>query len=109
MTRCSPWEQMGVAADITAFAGNHVAGGFPLAGVFGRAERDGRYRAGRAGRHLCRKPLCAAALAVLGHFRAGKSLLQRRIRLAKRFARWPDGDKRKRTVRLATMRGLGAI
>lgn len=46
-------EQMGVAPDLTTFA-KSIAGGFPLAGVTGRAGSDGRRRTGRTGWHLCR-------------------------------------------------------
>ena len=48
-------EQMGVAADITIFA-KSIAGGFPLAGVTGRAEVMDAIAPGGAGRHLRRQP-----------------------------------------------------
>ncbi len=59
-------EQMGVAADITTFA-KSIAGGFPLAGVTGRA--GGRHRPGGLGGTYAGNPIaCAAALAVLQIF-----------------------------------------
>ena len=48
-------EQMGVAADITTFA-KSIAGGFPLAGVTGRAEVMDAIAPRRTGRHLRRQP-----------------------------------------------------
>ncbi len=62
--RCSPREQMALRQILPP--GNRSSAARRQALPAGR--RDGRYRAGRAGRHLCRKPDClgAAALAVPG-------------------------------------------
>ncbi len=62
-------EQMGVAADITTFA-KSIAGGFPLAGVTGRAEvMDAIAPGGLGGGTYAGNPIaCAAALAVLQIF-----------------------------------------
>ncbi len=66
-------EQMGVAADITTFA-KSIAGGFPLAGVTGRAEVMDAIAPGGLGGTYAGNPIaCAAALAVLRDFRAGES------------------------------------
>ncbi len=78
-------EQMGVAADITTFA-KSIAGGFPLAGVTGRADVMDAIAPGGLGGTYAGNPIaCAAALAVLDIFEQ-ENLLQRRIRLAKRCA-----------------------
>ncbi|HHU6244618.1 TPA: 4-aminobutyrate--2-oxoglutarate transaminase [Klebsiella pneumoniae] len=61
-------EQMGVAADITTFA-KSIAGGFPLAGVTGRAEVMDAIAPGGLGGTYAGNPIaCAAALAVLQIF-----------------------------------------
>ncbi|ENQ1835493.1 Gamma-aminobutyrate:alpha-ketoglutarate aminotransferase [Klebsiella pneumoniae] len=61
-------EQMGVAADITTFA-KSIAGGFPLAGVTGRAEvMDAIVPGGLGGTYAGNPIACAAALAVLQIF-----------------------------------------
>lgn len=55
-------------------------------------RRDGRYRAGRAGRHLRRKPDCLRRRAGgTGHFRAGKFTAKGEYAW-QHAARWPDGD-----------------
>ncbi|VDZ98461.1 4-aminobutyrate aminotransferase [Salmonella enterica subsp. enterica] len=52
-------------------------------------RRDGRYRAGRSGRHLCRKPDCLRRRAGgTGHFRAGKSTAKGKYAW-QHAARWP--------------------
>ncbi|MET5330659.1 aminotransferase class III-fold pyridoxal phosphate-dependent enzyme [Klebsiella variicola] len=57
-------EQMGVAADITTFA-KSIAGGFPLAGVTGRAEVMDAIAPGGLGGTYAGNPIaCAAALAI---------------------------------------------
>ncbi|PSS44324.1 4-aminobutyrate--2-oxoglutarate transaminase [Enterobacter sp. FS01] len=61
-------EQMGVAADITTFA-KSIAGGFPLAGVTGRAEVMDAIAPGGLGGTYAGSPIaCAAALAVIKVF-----------------------------------------
>jgi len=61
-------EQMGVAADLTTFA-KSIAGGFPLAGVTGKAELMDSIAPGGLGGTYAGNPLsCAAALAVLDAF-----------------------------------------
>lgn len=58
-------EQMGVAADITTFA-KSIAGGFPLAGVTGRADVMDAIAPGGLGGTYAGNPIaCVAALAVL--------------------------------------------
>ncbi|WEZ88157.1 4-aminobutyrate--2-oxoglutarate transaminase [Pseudomonas sp. NyZ480] len=61
-------EQLGVAADLTTFA-KSIAGGFPLAGVCGRAEIMDAVAPGGLGGTYAGSPVsCAAALAVLEAF-----------------------------------------
>lgn len=61
-------EQMGVAADITAFA-KSIAGGFPLSGMTGREDVIDAIGAGGLGGTYGGSPIaCAAALAVLEAF-----------------------------------------
>ncbi|HHV4515996.1 TPA: aminotransferase class III-fold pyridoxal phosphate-dependent enzyme [Klebsiella pneumoniae] len=68
MQRLFAMEQMGVAADITTFA-KSIAGGFPLAGVTGRAEVMDAIAPGGLGGTYAGNPIaCAAALAVLQIF-----------------------------------------
>ena len=67
-------EQMGVAADLTTFA-KSIAGGFPLAGVTGRAEIMDSIAPGGLGGTYAGNPIsCAAALAVLEIFEEEKLL-----------------------------------
>ncbi len=66
-------EQMGVAADITTFA-KSIAGGFPLAGVTGRAEVMDAIAPGGLGGTYAGNPIaCAAAPGGITDFRAGES------------------------------------
>ncbi|WP_435605561.1 4-aminobutyrate--2-oxoglutarate transaminase [Pseudomonas knackmussii] len=61
-------EQMGVAADLTTFA-KSIAGGFPLAGVAGKAELMDAVAPGGLGGTYAGNPIsCAAALAVIEAF-----------------------------------------
>lgn len=61
-------EQMGVAPDLTTFA-KSIAGGFPLAGVTGRAEVMDAVAPGGLGGTYAGSPIaCAAALAVVKIF-----------------------------------------
>jgi 5-aminovalerate/4-aminobutyrate aminotransferase len=61
-------EQMGVAADLTTFA-KSIAGGFPVAGVCGKAEYMDAIAPGGLGGTYAGSPIaCAAALAVMQVF-----------------------------------------
>jgi 5-aminovalerate/4-aminobutyrate aminotransferase len=69
-------EQMGVAADLTTFA-KSIAGGFPVAGVCGKAEYMDAIAPGGLGGTYAGSPLaCAAALAVIDVFEE-ENLLER--------------------------------
>ena len=69
-------EQTGVAPDLTTFA-KSIAGGFPLAGVTGRADVMDAIPPGGLGGTYAGNPLaCAAALAVLNIFEQ-ENLLQK--------------------------------
>ncbi|WP_166365855.1 4-aminobutyrate--2-oxoglutarate transaminase [Pseudomonas akapageensis] len=67
-------EQMGIAADLTTFA-KSIAGGFPLAGVAGKAEIMDAVAPGGLGGTYAGSPVsCAAALAVIEAFEEEKLL-----------------------------------
>ncbi|MCY1342425.1 5-aminovalerate aminotransferase DavT [compost metagenome] len=67
-------EQLGVAADLTTFA-KSIAGGFPLAGVSGRADVMDAVAPGGLGGTYAGSPVsCAAALAVIEAFESEKLL-----------------------------------
>ncbi|MET1079787.1 MAG: 4-aminobutyrate--2-oxoglutarate transaminase [Pseudomonas sp.] len=67
-------EQMGVTADLTTFA-KSIAGGFPLAGVCGKAEYMDAIAPGGLGGTYAGNPLaCVAALAVMDVFEEEKLL-----------------------------------
>ncbi|MFI8609321.1 4-aminobutyrate--2-oxoglutarate transaminase [Pseudomonas sp. NPDC077649] len=67
-------EQMGVVADLTTFA-KSIAGGFPLAGVCGKAEYMDAIAPGGLGGTYAGSPIaCAAALAVMEVFEEEKLL-----------------------------------
>lgn len=67
-------EQMGVAPDLTTFA-KSIAGGFPLAGVCGKAEYMDAIAPGGLGGTYAGSPIaCAAALAVMDVFEEEKLL-----------------------------------
>ena len=69
-------EQMGVAADLTTFA-KSIAGGFPVAGVCGKAEYMDAIAPGGLGGTYAGSPIaCAAALAVMDVFEE-EQLLER--------------------------------
>ncbi|WP_324732812.1 4-aminobutyrate--2-oxoglutarate transaminase [Pseudomonas paeninsulae] len=69
-------EQMGVAADLTTFA-KSIAGGFPVAGVCGKAEYMDAIAPGGLGGTYAGSPIaCAAALAVMQVFEE-EQLLER--------------------------------
>lgn len=100
-------EQMGVAPDLTTFA-KSIAGGFPLAGVTGRAEVMDAIGPGGLGGTYAGSPIaCAAALAVLKTFEQenllekanvlGKSLRDSLLAIAEKHPEIGD------------VRGLGAM
>lgn len=100
-------EQMGVSADLTTFA-KSVAGGFPLAGVCGRAELMDAISPGGLGGTYAGNPVsCAAALAVLEVFEEENLLARARTlgeMLTRRLRQLAEGDRR-----IAEVRGLGAM
>ncbi|SUB69264.1 4-aminobutyrate aminotransferase GabT [Pluralibacter gergoviae] len=86
-------EQMGVAPDITTFA-KSIAGGFPLAGVTGRAEVMDAIAPGGLGGTYAGSPIaCAAALAVLKTFEQ-ENLLAKANALGQSLRGRPAGDRR---------------
>ncbi|TBW12855.1 4-aminobutyrate--2-oxoglutarate transaminase [Azotobacter chroococcum subsp. isscasi] len=100
-------EQMGVAADLTAFA-KSIAGGFPLAGVCGKAEYMDAIAPGGLGGTYAGSPLaCAAALAVLEVFEEERLLARARSI----GARLTEGlwAIQARHPSIAEVRGLGAM
>ncbi|MEZ2743664.1 4-aminobutyrate--2-oxoglutarate transaminase [Halopseudomonas bauzanensis] len=100
-------EQMGVTADLTTFA-KSVAGGFPLAGVCGRAELMEAIAPGGLGGTYAGNPVsCAAALAVLDVFDEENLLARARTlgdMLTSRLRPLAESDQR-----IAEVRGLGAM
>ena len=77
-------EQMGVAADLTTFA-KSIAGGFPVAGVCGKAEYMDAIAPGGLGGTYAGSPIaCAAALAVIEVFEE-ENLLQRSQEVGERL------------------------
>lgn len=100
-------EQMGVAADITTFA-KSIAGGFPLAGVVGKAEIMDVVGPGGLGGTYGGSPIaCAAALAVLEVFQEEK-LLERCRALGEQVTTRLQ-DLAKQYPVIAEVRGLGAM
>lgn len=100
-------EQMGVAADITTFA-KSIAGGFPLAGVTGRADVMDAIAPGGLGGTYAGNPIaCAAALAVLDIFEQ-ENLLQKANTLGKTLR---DGlmEIAETHREIGDVRGLGAM
>lgn len=100
-------EQMGVSADLTTFA-KSVAGGFPLAGVTGRAEVMDSIPPGGLGGTYAGNPLsCAAALAVLDVFKEEK-LLDRANKVGQHLKKGlADIQAKHKTI--GEIRGLGAM
>ncbi|WP_285260487.1 4-aminobutyrate--2-oxoglutarate transaminase [Halopseudomonas bauzanensis] len=100
-------EQMGVTADLTTFA-KSVAGGFPLAGVCGRADLMDAIAPGGLGGTYAGNPVsCAAALAVLDVFDEENLLARARTlgdMLTSRLRPLAESDQR-----IAEVRGLGAM
>ncbi len=100
-------EQMGVAADLTTFA-KSIAGGFPLAGVCGRAEVMDAIAPGGLGGTYAGNPLaCAAALAVLEVFEEERLLERARVIGERLQPRLQALQARQRQI--VEVRGLGAM
>ncbi|WP_263261468.1 4-aminobutyrate--2-oxoglutarate transaminase [Pseudomonas sp. RIT-PI-S] len=100
-------EQMGVVPDLTTFA-KSIAGGFPLAGVCGKAEIMDSIAPGGLGGTYAGSPLgCAAALAVMDVFEEEK-LLQRCQDVAERLTSRLRAIQAKYPV-IGDVRGLGAM
>ncbi len=101
-------EQMGVAADLTTFA-KSIAGGFPLAGVCGRAEVMDAIAPGGLGGTYAGNPLaCAAALAVLEVFEE-EGLLERSRLIGERLRVGLCALQERHPALIADVRGLGAM
>ena len=100
-------EQSGVAPDLTTFA-KSIAGGFPLAGVCGRAELMDAIAPGGLGGTYAGSPIaCAAALAVLEVFEEENLLARSRTlgdMIGSGLRAIAQFDKR-----IAEVRGLGAM
>ncbi|MNC22514.1 5-aminovalerate aminotransferase DavT [compost metagenome] len=100
-------EQMGVAADLTTFA-KSIAGGFPLAGVCGKAEIMDAVAPGGLGGTYAGSPLaCVAALAVLEVFEE-EQLLQRCQAVGERLKAGLRDIQARHPV-IGDVRGLGAM
>ncbi|MBV7317308.1 4-aminobutyrate--2-oxoglutarate transaminase [Shewanella sp. NIFS-20-20] len=100
-------EQMGVAADITTFA-KSIAGGFPLAGITGRAEVMDAIGPGGLGGTYGGHPLaCAAALAVLEVFEQ-EDLLERANLVGRQIKQRLCQLQAEQPI-IADVRGLGAM
>lgn len=100
-------EQMGVEPDLTTFA-KSIAGGFPIAGVSGRAEIMDSIPPGGLGGTYAGNPLsCAAALAVIDVFKEEK-LLDRANKLGARVKKALTAVQKKHPV-IAEIRIMGAM
>ena len=100
-------EQMGVAADLTTFA-KSIAGGFPVAGVCGKAEYMDAIAPGGLGGTYAGSPMaCSAALAVLDEFEK-HDLLQRSRDVGARITASLQTLAKKHNC-IADVRGLGAM
>ena len=100
-------EQMGVVADLTTFA-KSVGGGFPIAGVCGRAELMDAIAPGGLGGTYAGNPLsCAAALAVLEVFEEERLVERSQVVGQKLVAGLKAIQSRHRQI--AEVRGLGAM
>jgi len=100
-------EQMGVAADLTTFA-KSVGGGFPIAGVCGKAELMDAIAPGGLGGTYAGNPLsCAAALAVLEIFDEEKLLERCKVVAEKLTAGLETIQARHKEI--GEVRGLGAM
>ena len=100
-------EQMGVAADLTTFA-KSIAGGFPLAGVCGKAEYMDAIAPGGLGGTYAGSPIaCAAALAVMEVFEE-EHLLDRCKAVGERLVTGLKAIQTKYPV-IGDVRALGAM
>nr|BFE92504.1 hypothetical protein GCM10020185_30400 [Pseudomonas brassicacearum subsp. brassicacearum] len=100
-------EQMGVAADLTTFA-KSIAGGFPLAGVCGKAEYMDAIAPGGLGGTYAGSPIaCAAALAVMDVFEE-EHLLDRCKAVGERLVTGLKAIQKKYPV-IGDVRALGAM
>ena len=100
-------EQMGVAADLTTFA-KSIAGGFPLAGVCGKAEYMDAIAPGGLGGTYAGSPIaCAAALAVMEVFEE-EHLLDRCKAVGERLVSGLKAIQAKYPV-IGDVRALGAM
>ncbi|MDE1168272.1 MAG: 4-aminobutyrate--2-oxoglutarate transaminase [Pseudomonas sp.] len=100
-------EQMGVAADLTTFA-KSIAGGFPLAGVCGKAEYMDAIAPGGLGGTYAGSPIaCAAALAVMEVFEE-ENLLDRSKAVGERLVTGLRAIQAKYPV-IGEVRALGAM
>ena len=100
-------EQMGVCADLTTFA-KSIAGGFPLAGVCGKAEYMDAIAPGGLGGTYAGSPIaCAAALAVMEVFEE-EHLLDRCKAVGERLVTGLKAIQAKYPV-IGEVRALGAM
>jgi 5-aminovalerate/4-aminobutyrate aminotransferase len=100
-------EQMGVTADLTTFA-KSIAGGFPLAGVCGKAEYMDAIAPGGLGGTYAGSPIaCAAALAVMEVFEE-EHLLDRCKAVGERLVTGLRAIQAKHPV-IGEVRALGAM
>ncbi|MDP3978231.1 MAG: 4-aminobutyrate--2-oxoglutarate transaminase [Pseudomonas sp.] len=100
-------QQMGVAADLTTFA-KSIAGGFPLAGVCGKAEYMDAIAPGGLGGTYAGSPIaCAAALAVMEVFEE-EQLLERCKEVGERLVTGLKAIQAKHKS-IGEVRALGAM
>ncbi|WAH58653.1 4-aminobutyrate--2-oxoglutarate transaminase [Pseudomonas silvicola] len=100
-------EQMGVAPDLTTFA-KSIAGGFPLAGVCGKAEYMDAIAPGGLGGTYAGSPIaCAAALAVMEVFEE-EHLLDRSKAVGERLVAGLREIQAKHPI-IGDVRALGAM
>jgi 5-aminovalerate/4-aminobutyrate aminotransferase len=100
-------EQMGVAPDLTTFA-KSIAGGFPLAGVCGKAEYMDAIAPGGLGGTYAGSPIaCAAALAVIEVFEEEK-LLDRSKAVGEHLVTGLRKIQEKNPI-IGDIRGLGSM
>ncbi|WP_438281640.1 4-aminobutyrate--2-oxoglutarate transaminase [Pseudomonas alabamensis] len=100
-------EQMGVTPDLTTFA-KSIAGGFPLAGVCGKAEYMDAIAPGGLGGTYAGSPIaCAAALAVIEVFEE-ENLLDRSKAVGERLMAGLRQIQDKHPI-IGDVRGLGSM
>ncbi|NBA98272.1 4-aminobutyrate--2-oxoglutarate transaminase [Pseudomonas sp. R5(2019)] len=100
-------EQMGVAPDLTTFA-KSIAGGFPVAGVCGKAEYMDAIAPGGLGGTYAGSPIaCAAALAVMEVFEE-ENLLDRSKAVGERLVTGLKNIQKKYPV-IGEVRALGSM